>query len=49
MILYSPMMITLCNEDFNKVTFFANEMGFFSVDLGKTNLDDDKNFDKYNP
>ena len=49
MILYSLMMITLFNEDFNKVTFFANEMGIFSVDLDKTNLDDDKNFDKYNP
>ena len=49
MILYSLMMITLFNEDFNKVTFYANEMGIFSVDLDKTNLDDDKNFDKYNP
>ena len=48
MILYSLTMITLFNEDFNKVTFFANEMGIFSVDLDKTNLDDDKNFDKYN-
>ena len=49
MILYSLMMISLFNEDFNKVTFFANEMGIFSVDLDKTNLDNDKNFDKYNP
>ena len=49
MILYSLMMITLFNEDYNKVTFFANEMGIFSVDLDKTNLGDDKNFDKYNP
>ena len=43
------MMITLCNEDFNKVTFFLMKWVFFSVDLDKTNLDDDKNFDKYNP
>ena len=49
MIQVSLMMITLFNEDFNKVTFFANEMGIFSVDLDKTNLDNDKNFDKYNP
>ena len=49
MILYSLMMITLFNEDFNKFTFFANEMDIFSVDLDKTNLDDDKSFDKYNP
>ena len=49
MILYSLMMITLFYEDFNKFTFFANEMDIFSVDLDKTNLDDDKSFDKYNP
>ena len=49
MILYSLMMITLFNEGFNKSTFFANEMDIFSVDLDKTNLDDDKSFDKYNP
>ena len=49
MILYPLMMISLFNEDCNKVTFSANEMGIFSVDLDKTNLDDDKNFDKYNP
>ena len=29
--------------------FFAYEMGIFSVDLDKTNLDDEKNFDKYIP
>ena len=49
MILYSLMMITLFYEDFNKFTFFANEMDIFSVDLDETNLDDDKSFDKYNP
>ena len=49
MVLHSLMMITLFNEDFNKVTFFAIEMGIFSVNLDKTNFDDDKNFDKYNP
>ena len=49
MILYSLMMIRLFNEDFNKFPFFANEMDIFSVDLDKTNLDDDKSFDKYNP
>ena len=48
MVLYLLMMITLFSEDFNKVTFFANEIGIFSVDLDKTNLDDDKNFAKYN-
>ena len=48
MVLYLLTMITLFSEDFNKVTFFANEIGIFSVDLDKTNLDDDKNFDKYN-
>ena len=28
---------------FSKVTFFATEMGTFSVDLHETNLDDDNN------
>ena len=49
MILYTLMMRSLFNEDFNNATFFAYEMGIFSVDLDKTNLDDEKNFDKYNP
>ena len=36
--------ILFFEEDFSKVTFFANEMGILGVDLDKTNLDDDNNF-----
>ena len=32
--------IVLVDEDFEKITFFANEMNTLCVDLNKTNLDD---------
>lgn len=38
--------IFFLDEDFSKVTFFANQMGFLGVDLDKINLHDDNNFDE---
>ena len=35
--------ILFFDEDFSKVTFFANEMGIIGADLDKNNLDDNKN------
>ena len=36
------------DKNFSKVTFFANKIGIFGVDLEKFNdLDNDHNFDKY--
>ena len=37
------------DEDFSKVTFFANGMSIFGVDLDKVNLDDDNNFYEDDP
>ena len=36
--------ILFYDEDFSKVTFFANKMGILGVDFDKINLDDDNNF-----
>ena len=41
--------ILFFNEDFNKVIFFANQMDILAVDLDKTNLDVDNNFDEDDP
>ena len=41
--------ILFFDEDFCKVTFFANEMGILSVYLDKTNLNDDDNFYEDDP
>ena len=38
--------ILFYNEDFNKVTFIANQRHIVAVDLDKTNLDNDNNFDE---
>ena len=37
------------NEDFDKVTFIANQTNNFAVDLDKINLDNDNNFYENNP
>ena len=37
------------NEDFDKVTFIANQTNNFAVDLDKVNLDNDNNFYENNP
>ena len=37
------------NENFNKVTFCANQMRILAVDLHKINLDEDNNFDEDDP
>ena len=41
--------IFLFDEDFNKVTLFANEMGIIDIGLYKINLDDDNSFHKDDP
>ena len=41
--------ILFFNEDFNKVTFIANERHILAVDLDKINLDNDNNFDEDDP
>ena len=37
------------DEDFSKVTFFANQVGILGVDLDKINLYDNNNFDEDYP
>ena len=39
--LYSLKMILFFNDDFIKVTFFANQRHILAVDLDKINLDND--------
>ena len=41
--------ILFSDEDFSKVTFFANQMVILGLDLGKINPDEDNNFDKDDP
>ena len=41
--------ILIFNEDFSKITFFVNQMGILGVDLDRINLDNDDNFDEYDP
>ena len=41
--------ILFFNEDFNKVTFIANERHILAADLDKINLDNDNNFDEDDP
>ena len=38
--------ILFSDEDFSKVTFFANQMVILGLDLGEINPDEDNNFDK---
>ena len=38
--------ILFYNEDFDKATFIANQRHIIAVDLDKTNLDNDNNFDE---
>ena len=38
--------ILFCNEYFDKVTFISNQRHIIAVDLDKTNLDNDNNFDE---
>ena len=38
--------ILFSDEDFSKVTFFANQMVILGPDLGEINPDEDNNFDK---
>ena len=38
--------ILFFNEDFNIVTFIANQIHFLAVDFDKINLDEDNNFDE---
>ena len=38
--------ILFFDEDFSKVTFFANEIGILGVDLDKINLDEYNNFNE---
>ena len=37
------------NEDFNKVTFIANQRHILAIDFEKINLDENNNFDKDDP
>ena len=46
---FSLLALLFFDEDFSKVTLFANRMGILSVDLDKINLDDDNNFYEDNP
>ena len=41
--------ILFFDEDFNKATFFANQMDIFDADCDQINFDDDNNFDKDDP
>ena len=41
--------ILFYNEDFNKVTFIANQEHILAVDLDEINLDNDINFDEDDP
>ena len=38
--------ILFFNEDFNKITIFANQMDILAVDLYETKLEEGNNFDK---
>ena len=40
------MIISFINEDFDKTTVIANQRHIVAVDLDKTNLDHDNNFDE---
>ena len=41
--------ILFFEEDFSKITCFANEIGILGVDLDKINLDDNNNFYEDDP
>ena len=48
-VLLAADKILVFNEDFNKVTFIANQRHILAVDLDKINLDNDKKFDEDDP
>ena len=48
-VLHAADKILVFNEDFNKVTFIANQRHILAVDLDKINLDNDKKFDEDDP
>ena len=48
-VLLAADKILVFNEDFNKVTFIANQRHILVVDLDKINLDNDKKFDEDDP
>ena len=41
--------VLFCNEDFSKVSFYANQMDILGLCLDKINLNDDNNFYKDDP
>ena len=41
--------ILFCNEDFNQVTSFANQVDILAVDFYKINIDEYNNFDENDP
>ena len=43
------MIYSLFNEDFNKVRFISNQRHILAVDLDEINLDEDCDFDEYDP
>ena len=47
--LYANDDILFCNEDFNKVTFIANQRHILAIDFDKINLDEDNYFDENDP
>ena len=48
-VLLAADKILVFNEDFNKVTFIANQRHILAVDLDKINLDNDKKFAEDDP
>ena len=47
--LHTNYYILFYNQDFDKVTFIANERHILASDVDKINLDNDKNFDEDSP
>ena len=43
------MMIYAFDEDFSKVTFYANEIGILGLDLDEININDNDNFCEDHP
>ena len=48
-VLHTNDDILFYNEDFDKVTFIANQRHILAVDLDKINLDSDNKFDEDDP
>ena len=47
--LHANNNILFYNEDFDKITFIANQRHVLFVDFDKINLDNDNNFDEDDP